>query len=208
MLKEKSWSAELDEFFEDIPMLCRQHQRFEFFWYAQSNEARIKAIVPSDSEPEYPLALEGHRQAYSFEVLPSHRPHLHTEMEYSIPEERGPECLQAIVTLLRTQFREIAWPVEYRSVAADDLWLSMAYNRPTVTISVHQDVRESEEAYFRACEEIFREYDGRPHWGKVNYLSKEDFASMYCHWDDWWRIRDKVDPKMVFLNNWAKSMHP
>ena len=208
VLKETGWQAELDEIFDDIPALCRQHQRFEFFWYAQSNEAIIKTIEPLDDEPKYPLAQEGQRQAYSFEVLPSHRPHRHTEMEYSIPEDLGPECLQAIVRLLRTQFPEIAWPVEYRTVAADDLWLSMAYKRPTVTISVHQDVREFEETYFRACEEIFREYEGRPHWGKVNYLSREDFASMYRHWDDWWRVRDNVDPTMVFLNSWVKSIRP
>ena len=109
---------------------------------------------------------------------------------------------------IRSDFPEMAWPVEYRTVAADDIWLSMGYKRPTVTISVHQDVREPEEAYFRACEEIFREYDGRPHWGKVNYLRSEEFASIYPRWDEWWKVRDEVDPTMLFLNNWAKSIRP
>ena len=208
VLKETSWQARLEEFFGDIPALRSQHERFEFFWYPQSNEATIKTIEQVIAEPQYPLAPEGQRQAYSFEVLPSHRPHPHTEMEYSIPEDRGPECLDEIVRLLRMQFPEIVWPVEYRTVAADDVWLSMAYDRPTVTISVHQDVREPDEPYFRACEEIFRQFDGRPHWGKVNYLGSEDFAAIYPQWDDWWRVRDKVDPTMVFLNSWAESIRP
>ncbi len=208
VLKEVSWRADLEDFLDDIPDLCQQHQRFEFFWYPQSNEATIKTIEQLDADPVYPLAEEGQRQAYSFEVLPNHRPHLHTEMEYSIPEEQGTECLQAIVSLLRTKFSEISWPVEYRTVASDDVWLSMAYKRPTVTISVHQGVREEEEEYFRACEEIFRHYDGRPHWGKVNYIGSKEFASIYPHWDNWWRVRDEFDPEMIFLNKWAKSIRP
>ena len=84
----------------------------------------------------------------------------------------------------------------------------MAYGRSTVTISVHQDIREPDEPYYRACEEVFRQYDGRPHWGKVNYLGGEDFAGSYDRWDDWWRVRDQVDPKMVFLNPWAESIRP
>ena len=208
VLKESSWQADFEEFYEDIPLLSSQHERFEFFWHPQSDKATIKVIDRLDAEPQYPLADEGKRQAYSFEVLPSHRPQLHTEMEYSVPGERGLDCLQAIVSMIRTDFPEVVWPVEYRTVAADDVWLSMAYNRPTVTISVHQDVRESEDAYFRACEEIFREHDGRPHWGKVNYLHGKEFASIYPRWDEWWKVRDKVDPKMIFLNSWAKSIRP
>ncbi len=208
VLKEQSWQASLEEITDRIPDLCDAHERFEFFWYPQSNEATVKTIDPVNAEPQYPIASEGRRQGYSFEVLPSHRPHRHTEMEYSVPAEYGPECLQAIARLLREKFPDIVWPVEYRTVAADDVWLSMAYGRSTVTISVHQDIREPDEPYYRACEEVFRQYDGRPHWGKVNYLGGEDFAGSYDRWDDWWRVRDLVDPKMVFLNPWAESIRP
>ena len=69
-------------------------------------------------------------------------------------------------------------------------------------------VREEEEGYFRACEEIFRHYDGRPHWGKVNYIGSKEFASIYPHCENWWRVRDQFDPQMIFLNNWAKSIRP
>jgi FAD/FMN-containing dehydrogenase len=100
------------------------------------------------------------------------------------------------------------WPVEYRTVAEDDLWLSMAYGRPTVTISVHQGIDEPDEPYFRACEEVFTSYEGRPHWGKVNYLSGERFADLYSQWSRWWQVRDQVDPGGVFLNDWLKQVRP
>ena len=206
ILKEHSWQAQFEEFSNDIPGLVNAHERFEFFWYPGNDTATIKTIDSTEAAPVYPLAEEGSRQAWSHEVLPSHRPHLHTEMEYSVPFEVGLACFNEIRQLLRTDFPQISWPVEYRTVAADDIWLSMAFGRPTVTISVHQDIREPEEPYFRACEAIFLEYGGRPHWGKVNYLNGETFAALYPKWQDWWRVRDDVDPRGTFLNSWARSL--
>ena len=208
VLREGGWQANLDELVGQIPALCECHERFEFFWFPQSDLATVKTIEQVEEEPQYPLAAEGQRQAFSFEVLPSHRPNRHTEMEYSVPAELGPECLNSIARLLRSDFPEISWPVEYRTVAADEVWLSMAYGRPTVTISVHQDIREPDEPYFRACEEIFRHFEGRPHWGKVNYLEGRDFPKIYEQWEKWWRVRNEVDPAMVFLNTWAESIRP
>ena len=83
-----------------------------------------------------------------------------------MPAEHGPACMRDIKTLLDNTFSEVRWPVEYRTLAADDVWLSTAYEQPTVTISVHQAVDEPDEPYYRACEEIFLKYGGKPHWGR------------------------------------------
>jgi len=208
VLKERIRLASFEEIFDDISGLVQQHERFEFFWYPGSDEASVKTIDRTPDEPEYPLADEGSRQAYSYELLPSHRPHLHTEMEYSVPLESGPACFAEIRQLLKREFAQVKWPVEYRTVAQDDIWLSMASKRATVTISVHQDIREDEEAYYRACEEIFLSYNGRPHWGKVNYLSGEKLAELYPQWSNWWRCRDYYDPAGVFLNDYIRSIGP
>lgn len=208
VLKERIRRVGFEEIFDDIHGLVERHERFEFFWYPGTDEASVKTIDRTSDEPEYPLGDEGSRQAYSYELLPSHRPHLHTEMEYSVPLESGPACFAEIRQLLRTEFSEVKWPVEYRTVAQDDIWLSMASKRATVTISVHQDIREDEEAYYRACEEIFLSYNGRPHWGKVNYLSGDKLGSLYPEWSRWWRCRDHYDPAGVFLNEYIRSIGP
>ena len=129
-------------------------------------------------------------------------------MEYSVPAQHGPACMRDIKTLLDNRFSEIRWPVEYRTLAADDVWLSTAYEQPTVTISVHQAIDEPDEPYYRACEEIFLEYGGKPHWGKVSYVDGEQLAAMHPRWDDWWQVRDRVDPKGVFLNPYLHSIRP
>jgi FAD/FMN-containing dehydrogenase len=93
------------------------------------------------------------------------------------------------------------FPIEYRTVAADDVWLSVAYERPTVTISLHMDAREDDEPLFRAAESLFTTFEGRPHWGKVHYRTGAEMASLHPRWDDWWDARDTLDPGGVFLND-------
>lgn len=127
-------------------------------------------------------------------------------MEYSVAAEDGPACMRDIAKLLREKFPEVRWPVEYRTLAADDVWMSTAYQRPTVTISVHQGVDAPDEPYFRACEEIFLAYQGLPHWGKVNYLSGAQLAAGHAKWQDWWAVRDQVDPTEVFLNPYLSGV--
>ena len=208
VLREQVHAASYIDTFDQITTLVAENDRFEFFWYPGTDEANIKIINPVATDPEYPLAKEGGRVAWSYEVLPNHRPHLHTEMEYSVPAANGPACFAEIRQLIHRHFPNVQWPVEYRTVAADDIWLSMASDRDTVTISVHQDIKLDEEPYYRACEEVFLAYGGRPHWGKVNYLNGDDFAQIYPRWHDWWRVRDKYDPGGAFLNDYARGLRP
>ena len=155
-LHERTWSARFEDLLPQLTRLVTQTRHFEFFWYPHNDSAVAKSIDETTDEAQYPLADEGSRLAWSYEVLPNHRPHLHTEMEYSVPAAQGPACLSDIRSMIHREFPDLRWPVEYRTLAADDVWLSTAYARDTVTISVHQDVAVDDEPYFRACEEIFR----------------------------------------------------
>jgi FAD/FMN-containing dehydrogenase len=205
-LVETAWNGKLDEVLDRAEDQAEKNRHHEFFWYPQTDQTRGKSINLTTEPAVYPLGDEGHRCAWSYEVLPNHRPHKHTEMEYSVPAAQGPACMAAIRDLLTTRFKQIAWPVEYRTLAADDVWLSTAYGRDTVTISVHQDVNEDDEPYFRACEEIFLAHQGLPHWGKVHYLSGPQLTAGHTRWVDWWRVRDDVDPHGTFLNDYMQHL--
>ncbi|MEZ5229929.1 MAG: D-arabinono-1,4-lactone oxidase [Acidimicrobiales bacterium] len=204
-LAETSWRASYDDLRPQIDDLSEAHRHFEFFWYADTDLAHAKSMDITERRAVYPVAGEGERCNWSYEVLPNHRPHLHTEMEYAVPVETSLECLDEIRSLMRGEFSEVRWPVEYRRVAADDVWLSQAYGRTVATISVHQGIGLPAEPFFRACEQIFLRYDGRPHWGKVHYLDGARLAERHPRWDDWWRARDAVDPDGVFLNDRLRS---
>ena len=96
--------------------------------------------------------------------------------------------------LIEADFPELAWPVELRTLAADDVWMSTAFERETITLSVHQGADQPHEALFEACEGVFRDFHGRPHWGKVHGRRGDDLASLHPRWREWWAARDASDP--------------
>ncbi|MDX1382730.1 MAG: D-arabinono-1,4-lactone oxidase [Thermoanaerobaculia bacterium] len=205
-LAERSERLPFTELAASIEARSAAGRHFEFFWRPIEDVAFVKRIDETDREPEYPLAREGARVAWSYEVLPSHRDWRHTELEYSLPAAAGPAAMAEIRSLLRSDFPDMPWPVEYRTLAQDDVWLSTAYRRPTVTISLHQAVEEDEAPMFRAAERILLDHGGRPHWGKVSYVEADRLAAMYERWDDWWRVRDEHDPGDTFLNDHLRSI--
>jgi FAD/FMN-containing dehydrogenase len=207
-LEEKMWLEDLDSVLERIDALTRATRHFEFFYMPTGQRAACKALAETEAEPVYPLAGEGRRLAWSDEVLANERPDKHSEMEYSVPEASGPDCLREVVALIKAEFPDLAWPIEYRSLAADDVWLSTAYARATTTISVHQGVDHDDAPLFRACEPIFRRHGGRPHWGKVHFLDADSLAAIHPRWADWWRVRDGVDPGGRFLNATLRGWAP
>ena len=207
-LREQSNALRGAEVLENLETLSASGARFEFFWQPRKDTALVKTLQETSDPPVYPIGEEGERCGWNFEVLPNHRPHLHTEMEYSVAAEDGPKCFAEIRDLLLHRFTDVQWPVEYRTLARDDGWLSNAFERETVTISVHEDVRNDERAYYQACEAVFKKYQGRPHWGKVHYGQGADFMAQYPRWLDWWRLRDTFDPAGCFLNDFLTSVRP
>jgi FAD/FMN-containing dehydrogenase len=205
-LEEQRWLEPFESVMERIDELVTATRHFEYFWYPGQDRAICKSIDITEEPGRYPLGDEGQRLAWGFEVLPNQRLDPHTEMEYSIPTEHGPSCVAEIKNLLSSNYPDVLWPIEYRTVAADNVWLSPARERATVTVSIHEDVERDETAYYKDAETVFRAHGGRPHWGKVHYLSGEDLASDYNHWQDWWGVRDEVDPTGVLLNDALRKL--
>ncbi len=128
-LAEHLWLEPFESVMDRIDDLVAATRHFEYFWYPGQERAICKAIDETDEPCRYPLGKEGERLGWSFEVLPNVRVDPHTEMEYSVPAEHGPACVKAIHELLTTDFPDVAWPIEYRTVAADDVWISPARGR-------------------------------------------------------------------------------
>jgi FAD-linked oxidoreductase len=122
------------------------------------------------------------------------------EMEYELPAENGPDALRELAEHVKRKEVLVHFPVEYRYVAADDIWLSPFYQRDSVAISVHQYVGMAHQEYFAAAEAIFRNHGGRPHWGKMHNLAARELAEMYPRWNDFQRVRKQLDPRGLFSN--------
>jgi L-gulonolactone oxidase len=128
------------------------------------------------------------------------------EMEYELPAAAGPEALRELATFVESKKIQVHFPVEFRYVRGDDIWLSPFYGRDSVAISVHQYAGMDYEPYFRGAEAIFRNHGGRPHWGKMHYLKAKELSTMYPKWDDFQRLRERIDPQGVFLNPYLRGL--
>lgn len=130
-----------------------------------------------------------------FSAYPNERRTRFNEMEYHLPLEAGPLALRALIPLVERHFPRVYFPIEVRTVAADEAWLSPFYRRETCSIAIHHDASEDCSAYFAAAEEIFRRHDGRPHWGKMHGLTARDLRPLYPRFDDAMAVRREFDPE-------------
>lgn len=209
-LHERRWQSPIAEALEQLPGDIEANDHYEFFWYPIADVAERKALntlseTPAGEEPP-PLDGPGERIGWSHRIYPSAREQKFNEMEYSLPAEAGPDCFREVRDLIRAEFPKWGWPVEYRTLAADDAMLSPAYQRATVTISVHQDAARPYEPYFRAVETLFRKYEGRPHWGKIHWQTRDDLRAAYPEFDAFRELRASLDPGGRFLSPYLRSL--
>ncbi|HEY6578685.1 MAG TPA: D-arabinono-1,4-lactone oxidase [Rhizomicrobium sp.] len=143
---------------------------------------------------------------WSHEIFPSPRPVRFNEMEYAVPITRGADCLREVVAEIRRKRINTGFPLEFRTVAADDIWLSPFYGRDSATIAVHQYRRVDTGPLFGACEAIFRSYEGRPHWGKRHTRSRDELAALYPEFETFCTLRRELDPRGKFLNAYLRTL--
>lgn len=122
------------------------------------------------------------------------------EMEVAVPLEAVPEVLERVRRLVDGLGQPVGFPVEVRSVAADDIPLSPAYGRETGYLAVHVPKGAAHLAYFQGVQRIADDYDGRPHWGKVHFHTAETLAPRYPEWEVAQAARRRLDPDGTFAN--------
>jgi L-gulonolactone oxidase len=128
------------------------------------------------------------------------------EMEWSVPAARGAEALREIKALVAKREFPLMFPLEYRWVRGDDIWLSPDHGRDSVHISVHQYRGMPFDRYFEAVQAICLNHGGRPHWGKMHSLTGARLSTLYPRWDDFMALREKMDPQGRFLTPYLRGL--
>jgi L-gulono-1,4-lactone dehydrogenase len=122
------------------------------------------------------------------------------ESEYAVPRDSLPEVLGELRERVPQLADPVMFPVEIRMAAADDIWLSTAYERDSAYIAIHQFVGMPYQEYFALFESIAGAAGGRPHWGKMHSLDAAELRERYPRFDDFTALRASVDPDGKFLN--------
>ncbi len=130
------------------------------------------------------------------------------EMEYTVPAEDGLACFREVLNTIKEKNIDVIFPIEYRYVAEDDIWLSQFYQRPGAAISVHNFHDKPYLPYFSEMEAIFDRYQGRPHWGKIHTKTEKEFSELYPQWQAFKKLRQRLDPDRRFINKHLETIFP
>ena len=128
------------------------------------------------------------------------------ECEYAVPVAELPAVIGELRRAVGGLEHPVMFPIEVRVAAADDVWLSTAYQRASAYVAIHQFTGMPYRHYFRTFESIARAVGGRPHWGKVHRLTAADLRERYPRFDDFLRVREQVDPAGAFGNPYLERV--
>jgi FAD-linked oxidoreductase len=171
---------------------------------------RVGRAVPRTIKPLSRLAAATlSRRSYS---APSHQVFVtprrirFVESEYAVPRESLLGVLAELRAGLPRLPHPVMFPVAVRVAAADDVWLSTAYQRDSAYVAIRQYTGLPYRAYFRLFESIAIAVGGRPHWGKLHTRERDYLGRVYPRFADFLRLRDERDPGRVFGNRYLRQV--
>jgi xylitol oxidase len=170
-------------------------------WGARPAEQDVHPIAGQDARA---ATEQRGRPGPWHERLPHFRPSFtpssgdEQQTEYLLPREHAAAAIAAVHTLDLTHVLQVA---EFRTIAADDLWLSPFHGRDSVAVHFtwHDDEAAVQQAIAQV-EELLAPFDARPHWGKVFRVTRDELAHHYPRLPDFRALAARHDPDRKFGN--------
>ena len=201
--------AEVIERLEDF---INNYRHLSFFWLPTDASAALYCLdkggaddcvvklyneVPADTQIDN---VENERLDRSYKIYPMHYdPNFH-EMEYFLPIEHAKDILHDMRKLMMRWLPLSIYPLEIRTVGKDDIWMSPNYQRDNLVVSISGQPGTDYWDYLRACDSVFAQYKGRPHWGKLHFMTADRLERLFPRYNDFVAMRRRFDPKGTFLN--------
>jgi alditol oxidase len=221
--------AELEKNFEDIMSSGYSVSLFTNWQKNNVSEVWVKNLVvegkPSPNKPEFYGATLAKKNLHPIVELaaencteqmgvpgPWHErlPHFRMnftpssgkelQSEFFVPFSSAFAALKAINSLGDKWIQDL-FISEVRTIAADNLWMSTCYKRPSVAI--HFTWKQNTDSVMKLIpivEEQLAPFGARPHWGKLFTIPLAQLRSRYERYDDFQQLLRKYDPKGKFRN--------
>ncbi len=127
------------------------------------------------------------------------------QSEYLIPRERGYEAILAVETL-RDKVTPHLFITELRTIAADQLWMSTAYDRPSMAIHfTWKPEWPAVRNVLPLIEEKLAPFQARPHWGKLFTMAAPQIKPLYPQMARYQELLAHYDPKGKFRNRFIET---
>jgi alditol oxidase len=221
--------SEMKEHFDAIEAAAYSVSLFTDWQKQRINEVWLKSVVEPGTKADAPAEFFGAKRATQnlhpiaelgaencteqlgvpgpwYERLPHFRmgftPSAGKELqsEYFVPRANAVDAILA-VEKLRDKIGPLLMITEIRAIAADDLWMSPCYKRPSVTI--HFTWKQDWPAVSQLLPLIERElapFHPRPHWGKLFTISPAQLHASYEKLPEFVKLARQYDPKGKFQN--------
>jgi xylitol oxidase len=140
---------------------------------------------------------------FRFDGTPSVGDEIQTE--YFVDRSVGSDALRA-VRGLGERIAPLLHITELRTAAADELWLSGAYQRPMLAIHfTWKPEPDAVDALLPDIEAALAPFDARPHWGKVNRADAATLARVHPRLADSRALFERLDPSGMFSNDYLEQ---
>jgi xylitol oxidase len=149
---------------------------------------------------QFGVAGPWHERLFHFAIGNTASAGAELQSEFFVKRADAPAAIAALHAA-QEQFSKALFISEVRSVAADTLWLSSAYQQDT--IGFHFTWRPDWEpaiAAVKAVEAALSPFNPRPHWAKLFTLPPEVIASRFPRMSNFRDLTQRLDPTGKFRN--------
>jgi xylitol oxidase len=127
------------------------------------------------------------------------------QSEYFVPRERGYAAIN-VVEQLRDEITPHLFISEFRTIAADDLWISPCYQR--ASMAIHFTWKPEWSAVKKVLpliEEKLAPFGAIPHWAKLFTMPSAHLRSHYPKISDYQAMLAQYDPNGKFRNEFISN---
>lgn len=160
----------------------------------------IETIDPAPATEQLGVAGPWHERLPHFRMAFTPSVGAELQTEYFVPFSDGPAALRALHAI-QDQFNAHLMVSELRTIAADELWMSMNYRRPSLAFHfTWQPDWPAVQKVLPAIEAALAPFGVRPHWGKLFTMPKAILQSRYERLGDFRALLAKHDAAGKFRN--------
>ena len=173
---------------------------------AKADDCAVRLFQTPFADLDYDNLPPDERVGRSYHIYPmKYEPNFH-EMEYFIPLNQAQNALIEMRKLMKRWLPLSIFPMEVRTVAAEDAWMSPNYQRDNLVISISGQPGTDYWGYLRACDSLFAEFSGRPHWGKLHFMTADRLERLFPRYQNFVELRRRFDPRGTFLNKHTRDL--
>lgn len=218
-LHARTQTLPFQEVLERFNEFAENNRSFSFFWMPSDESAALYCLddgkrddcairLFNQATPDQPRANlpANERIDRAYRIYPMHYdPNFH-EMEYFLPLHQAGDILNEMRKLMFRWLPLSVYPLEIRTVASDEGWMSSNYQRDNLVVSVSGKPGDDYWPYLRAVDSLFAEFKGRPHWGKLHFMTADRLVRLFPRYEEFVEMRRRFDPKGTFLNGHTRAL--